>query len=633
MVKAKFWTEERKLDALSSIAAQDILPEQLGKIDPKKPPSWLTDAAAAVGAGATASGLDYLLRQEGGMRDAVLGGRSALLRKMVELSELIDEQSAAPQPSPESRDELIHDLLRLVRNNGFLEPNPLRPNPFPRTPFRSQLLSALASLAQPPRVHSPPVSLAPPLAIASAPQDKADGISALRLAVKTKDASVRLAQREIRSLKQELANQSRLSESTSHAAEVLGKSNFNRLLTAVGCGRSSKVFNELLIAAGIRWGDEQVGQIRWEVHCPVLLRCFLVAFHLGSGRAALAHLQLSIPVPCESTFRNHTPKEGSHGILVAQIKLFAEAAARFSEADQPALATVSMDGTDVQMNLGRSPRNEFSGDANPDERFTRELQSTELRLLGVARAIASRTGCATANGVNTVSSWLAPIVGFLNQRFLPLATESLANAERRVLAKEAQYRQRNLAKQKSDLEAHGQQAYQLRLETDSARGLRSAVLAVRQFIHMCEPVFGSESLPTPDHLLLLAKNAISVTEDAIDQMRIPCGSLFLVLLQDVSNVGNVGIAGLFLLEKGQSPAELRAIVHAVAAEVHRVSNETVRLVGCATDGEHNSLGLADEGQAPRSIADIHASNLQSLPQHLNAAFDDWTRHESSLRTQ
>jgi len=97
MVKAKFWTEERKLDALSSIAAQDILPEQLGKIDPKKPPSWLTDAAAAVGAGATASGLDYLLRQEGGMRDAVLGGRSALLRKMVELSELIDEQSAAPQ--------------------------------------------------------------------------------------------------------------------------------------------------------------------------------------------------------------------------------------------------------------------------------------------------------------------------------------------------------------------------------------------------------------------------------------------------------------------------------------------------------------------------------------------------------
>ena len=74
-------------------------------------------------------------------------------------------------------------------------------------------------------------------------------------------------------------------------------------------------------------------------------------------------------------------------------------------------------------------------------------------------------------------------------------------------------------------------------------------------------------------------------------------------------MGNVGIAGLFLLEKGQSPAELRAIVHAVAAEVHRVSNETVRLVGCATDGEHNSLGLADEGQAPRSIADIHASNL------------------------
>ena len=86
MGREKMWTEERKLVALTSIAAEAVLPTQLGNIDPLKPPAWLTDAAIAVGVGATATGLDLLIRQDPGMRDAVLGGRRALLRKMVELS-------------------------------------------------------------------------------------------------------------------------------------------------------------------------------------------------------------------------------------------------------------------------------------------------------------------------------------------------------------------------------------------------------------------------------------------------------------------------------------------------------------------------------------------------------------------
>jgi hypothetical protein len=67
------------MEALTSIAAQDVLPTQLGKIDPAKPPSWLADAAIAVGADATATAVDFLIRQDCGMRDPVLGGRSTLL--------------------------------------------------------------------------------------------------------------------------------------------------------------------------------------------------------------------------------------------------------------------------------------------------------------------------------------------------------------------------------------------------------------------------------------------------------------------------------------------------------------------------------------------------------------------------
>ncbi len=65
-------------EALTSIAAEPVLPDHLGKIDPLKPRSWLTDAAIAVGAGAMSAGLDTLLRKDTGMREAALGGNCAL---------------------------------------------------------------------------------------------------------------------------------------------------------------------------------------------------------------------------------------------------------------------------------------------------------------------------------------------------------------------------------------------------------------------------------------------------------------------------------------------------------------------------------------------------------------------------
>ncbi len=111
----------------------------LGKIDPLKPPSWLTDAAIAVGAGATATGLDTLLRKGTGITTAV-GYKSV---KMIELSGIIDTQAVEPRPSMESSDRLIHDLLCLVRNTDFLR-------------LRSRALRALASLASPPSVSAAP---------------------------------------------------------------------------------------------------------------------------------------------------------------------------------------------------------------------------------------------------------------------------------------------------------------------------------------------------------------------------------------------------------------------------------------------------------------------------------------------
>ncbi len=96
----------------------------MGKIDPLKPPSCLTDAAMAVGAGATTTGLDTLLRKYTRMRDAGLGGPSALLRKMLGFSEIIDTQAGAPRPSMEASESFIHDLLCLVRNSDFLQLSP-----------------------------------------------------------------------------------------------------------------------------------------------------------------------------------------------------------------------------------------------------------------------------------------------------------------------------------------------------------------------------------------------------------------------------------------------------------------------------------------------------------------------------
>jgi hypothetical protein len=105
--------------------------------------------------------------------------------------------------------------------------------------------SHLVSFASPPSVSAITGSLAPAATSASqnnlSQSERAESISVLRLALWAKNPSLSLAEREICSLKQKLAIQSRLSESISEAAEVLGKQNLNILLSAIGPGRSSQV--------------------------------------------------------------------------------------------------------------------------------------------------------------------------------------------------------------------------------------------------------------------------------------------------------------------------------------------------------------------------------------------------------
>ena len=242
MPKERFWTDERQLQVLASITAQPVLPTHFGMIDSRNPPAYLMDAAAAAGDGATAAGVDFQLRQEPGLKEALLGGRHALLRKMIEKSESCSAQVSNAVPSLDSRDELLLGLLRLFGANGVLKPNP----------FRSQLLRALSLSPSSQPVPSVPAAISAQqqsVVVPSSHSQQFRTISALRLALKVQQASRARSEREVRDLKRQLTMQRNQSESVSvtvqhaqKAAAVLGRCDLNMLLSAIGCGRSSEVF-------------------------------------------------------------------------------------------------------------------------------------------------------------------------------------------------------------------------------------------------------------------------------------------------------------------------------------------------------------------------------------------------------
>ncbi len=73
---------------------------------------------------------------------------------------------------------------------------------------------------------------------------------------------------------------------------------------------------------------------------------------------------------------------GSWGIVHGQLASFVEAAVKSTDGSQNALASMSVDGTDLHAQLSRYPKDgSFSGDANPDGKHTQTLQLREVQLL------------------------------------------------------------------------------------------------------------------------------------------------------------------------------------------------------------------------------------------------------------
>jgi hypothetical protein len=201
-------------------------------------------------------------------------------------------------------------------------------------------------------------------------------------------------------------------------------------LSAIGSGCSPQVVNPLLDAVGIRWGGKQPGQVRWAQQCPILLRCVLVVFQMASGKSALVHLQLSIPLSFETTFRTHTTTGGPHGIFAEQIAVVVDAARRRAEPEHPVLQT--MDGTDVQTNFSRDPAKLFHGHADPDQSHTQKLTATEFRKLAVTRAFGSLAHASAEDYLPPALCWISDVVTFWKLHLLPWADETLTNTDTRL---------------------------------------------------------------------------------------------------------------------------------------------------------------------------------------------------------
>ncbi len=58
----------------------------------------------------------------------------------------------------------------------------------------------------------------------------------------------------------------------SKAIDVLGCGHRHNLLDGIGGRRSPECFNKMLIAGAIHYGPLEKGEVRWETHCPILLK-------------------------------------------------------------------------------------------------------------------------------------------------------------------------------------------------------------------------------------------------------------------------------------------------------------------------------------------------------------------------